>query len=74
MPYENYKTHGVYEDIEEHDRFFEGKSRVSRRRSELNLKVRAGICHVEEGERRSMLTKSYEGAWGLGELFSLLTS
>lgn len=66
MPYENYNTHGVYEDIRERDQFFEGMSKVSQRRCELNLKVRAGFCHVDGGERKSNLSRVMKvyGVWG----------
>ena len=39
MLYENYDPHSIYEEINEGGQFFEGKSKVSQRRCELNLKV-----------------------------------
>lgn len=44
MLYENYDPHSIYEEINEGGQFFEGKSKVSQRRCELNLKVGAGVC------------------------------
>ena len=43
--------------IDEGDQLFEGKSKVLQRRCELNLKVGAGVCWVEEGEEKNILSQ-----------------